>query len=156
MFADDAFADPGVRGTLVKSPLEFVVGTHRALALDPEEPLTLVRAVRSMQQIPYEPPNVRGWVGGERWINAATLLARRRFVGGMLRSDALDLIALRDGIEPDALVESLLALAPITPLPDVPPADRARTGAARTRGRDAVLRAEPVARLLRDPVYHLC
>ena len=156
MFADDVFDDPGVRGTLVKSPLEFVVGTHRALALDPVDPLTLVRAVRSMQQTPYEPPNVRGWVGGERWINAATLLARRRFVNGMLRSDALDLAALRDGIEPDALVGTLLALAPITALPDTPPDRRARTGGTRTRGHDAVRRAEPVARLLRDPVYHLC
>ena len=133
LFADDAFVDPAVRGTLVKSPVEFVVGTHRALGLPPSAPETLVRAMRTLQQPLYEPPNVRGWVGGPGWINSQTLLARRRLVNGLLRSDAIDFERLAAGLAPDALAAALLPLAPLTP----------------------VTRSRPLVHLLRDPVHNL-
>ena len=159
LFASEGFADPAARGTLVKSPVEFVVGTHRALGLPPSEPETLVRAVRELQQPLYEPPNVRGWVGGNEWINSATLLARRRFVNGLLRDDALDpaaLAALAAGLDGDALVAALLALPPLS-------GEASGTGATVPRGARAGGEAmdgrahapDPIAPLLRDPVYNL-
>ena len=33
-----------------------------------------------MGQTLYNPPNVRGWVGGRQWINSATFGARRQLV----------------------------------------------------------------------------
>jgi hypothetical protein len=33
-----------------------------------------------MGQRVFDPPNVRGWVGGRLWINASTLAARRNLV----------------------------------------------------------------------------
>ena len=144
MLGSDAFLDPATFGTLVKSPLELVVGTHRALALAPLDPPSLVRAVRSMQQSPYEPPNVRGWVGGVQWINSATLLARRRFVNGMLRSDALDPAALRGELSADELVAALLPLPPVTPLPPVPAGNGAGAGKA-AANRAASPAASPAA-----------
>ena len=139
LFSEAAFLDPDVRGTLVRSPVEFVVGTHRALGLAPSEPPTLARAARAMQQSLYEPPNVRGWVGGKRWLNSQTLLARRRFVNGMLRNDALDAEALVGPLDDATLAATLL------PFP--PQASTRHTGRAPKRR---------LARLLHDPAYHLC
>jgi hypothetical protein len=33
-----------------------------------------------MGQNLFAPPNVRGWPGGERWINSSTLLVRKQFL----------------------------------------------------------------------------
>jgi uncharacterized protein (DUF1800 family) len=66
-------------GTLVKSPVEFVVGTVRAFDL-PLSPLSAVLAADGMGQALFYPPNVRGWPGGDAWITSDALLARRQFV----------------------------------------------------------------------------
>ncbi len=61
-----------------------------------------------MQQILYEPPNVRGWVGGTHWINAHTLLARKRFLTLMLRNDAIAFDALQGSLTEPELHAALL------------------------------------------------
>jgi hypothetical protein len=38
-----------------------------------------------MGQLPFDPPNVRGWIGGRAWINSATLAVRRQVIEAMLR-----------------------------------------------------------------------
>ena len=81
-------------------------------------------------------------------MNSATLLARRRFVNAMLRSDALDVAALERDLGTDTLAASLLALPPVDP----PEGDAPDGGPAARGGRTS----SPIARLLLDPVYHLC
>ncbi|NKF22380.1 DUF1800 domain-containing protein [Solimonas marina] len=66
-------------GTLVKSPVEFVVGTVRSIGL-PLTPLSAVLAADSMGQALFYPPNVKGWPGGDGWITSDALLSRRQFV----------------------------------------------------------------------------
>ena len=34
------------------------------------------------------PPNVKGWPGGEAWINTNTLLARKQFVDRVSRAES--------------------------------------------------------------------
>jgi hypothetical protein len=46
----------------------------------------LPNAMRSMGQDLLEPPSVKGWDGGERWINTSTLLARINFANYMSQS----------------------------------------------------------------------
>ena len=41
-----------------------------------------------MGQNLFSPPNVKGWPGGETWINTTTLLARKQFLDRMTRSEA--------------------------------------------------------------------
>ena len=77
------------RGVLVKSPAEFVVGTLRALELRPEQTLPFAIAAAGMGQNLMSPPNVKGWPGGETWINTSTLLARKQFVDRLTRADDL-------------------------------------------------------------------
>jgi uncharacterized protein (DUF1800 family) len=65
----------------IKSPAEFVAGTVRALVEHdhPVDMRVLARAVDSMGQELFAPPNVKGWVGGRTWLNTATILARHNF-----------------------------------------------------------------------------
>jgi hypothetical protein len=68
----------------VKSPVEYVVGLLRSLEARPVEPQnmggpqvpTLARLMDGLGQTLFAPPNVKGWNGGEAWLNSATLLAR--------------------------------------------------------------------------------
>jgi len=79
MLKEPAFWADSNRGTLVKSPVELVVGTQRALGL-PMSPAVGAMAISSMGQSLFDPPNVKGWATGDAWINTDTLLARRQFI----------------------------------------------------------------------------
>jgi uncharacterized protein (DUF1800 family) len=74
-----AVQSPRDAGQLVKSPVEFVVGTARSLEL-PLPPRAAALVVTQMGQTLFAPPNVRGWPGGDTWITTQSLLARREFV----------------------------------------------------------------------------
>ncbi|HEY5308022.1 MAG TPA: DUF1800 domain-containing protein [Casimicrobiaceae bacterium] len=82
-----AFWSAENRGTLVKSPAEFVVGTLRQLAIDPASALPFAVLSAGMGQNLFSPPNVAGWPGGNAWIDSNTLLARKQFVDRVARAD---------------------------------------------------------------------
>ena len=81
----DSFYASENRGVLVKSPIEFVVGTLRTFEIQPGETLPFAVAATGMGQNLFSPPNVKGWPGGETWINTTSLLARKQFVDRLLR-----------------------------------------------------------------------
>jgi hypothetical protein len=85
----DAFYAAENRGALVKSPTELVVGTMRSFGLEPEPAIALAVATAVMGQNLMAPPNVKGWPGGDAWINTNTLLARKQFVDRVTRADGL-------------------------------------------------------------------
>ena len=87
VFTSDAFYAPGNRGVLVKSPIDLVVGTLRQFDLKPGEPIPFAVAAAGMGQNLFSPPNVKGWPGGEAWINASTLLARKQFLDRLFRAE---------------------------------------------------------------------
>ena len=72
---------------LVKSPIELVVGTLRSFELAAGTALPFALAAAGMGQNLMSPPNVKGWPGGETWINTTTLLARKQFVDRVTRAD---------------------------------------------------------------------
>jgi uncharacterized protein (DUF1800 family) len=84
----EAFWSRDNRAALVKSPVEIVVGTLRQLEVAPSETQPLAFAVAGMGQNLFAPPNVRGWPGGNEWINSNTLLARKQFLDRVARNDA--------------------------------------------------------------------
>lgn len=65
---------------LVKSPSELVVGLLRQSNGELTQPVAAAVALAGMGQNLFSPPNVRGWPGGEAWINTQTLLARKQFL----------------------------------------------------------------------------
>src|SRR5205823_7353350 len=76
------------RGTLVKSPVDIVVGTLRQLELTPPDARAFALVAAGMGQNLFAPPNVRGWPGGDEWINSNTLLARKDYLDRVARQDA--------------------------------------------------------------------
>ncbi len=83
------FFDPAVRRRRVKCPVEFAVGTIRALeVLKPTVAAdALAEACVRMGQSLYAPPSVAGWDGGAAWINSTTMLTRTNLVLALLSDD---------------------------------------------------------------------
>ena len=83
MLTSEAFWAPENRFTLVRSPVELMVGTARLLPdprLSRRELLGFVRAGRLLGQDVLDPPNVKGWAGGSAWITTSSLVARRNLL----------------------------------------------------------------------------
>jgi hypothetical protein len=87
MLTSDAFYSAENRGVLVKSPIDLVVGTMHQFDMRPGAPVPFAFAAAGMGQNLFSPPNVKGWPGGEAWINASTLLARKQFLDRLFRAD---------------------------------------------------------------------
>ncbi|MDR1012020.1 MAG: DUF1800 domain-containing protein [Opitutaceae bacterium] len=80
-FGSRLFYSPAHAGNHIKSPFQFYLGLLQDLRLDVAPiPRQTISPLRLMGQMPFQPPNVRGWVGGRGWINSATLAARRQLV----------------------------------------------------------------------------
>jgi uncharacterized protein (DUF1800 family) len=61
------------QGSIVNSPVEWVVGAHRALAPNPSTAdLTAMAAtLKNLGQLPFHPPSVGGWPAGRAWLSTA-------------------------------------------------------------------------------------
>jgi uncharacterized protein (DUF1800 family) len=83
IFSSQEFYAVEQRNNLIKSPLEYVVGSLRAVnaKLLLEQELTLIGMLGAQAQVPFYPPNVKGWDGGLDWIADTTLLNRIQFMG---------------------------------------------------------------------------
>ena len=86
MLLSPAFRDPANRGGLIKSPVDLIVGSVRVLGLPVPEKTGLVRMMQGLGQVPFDPPNVKGWAGGESWISTYTLLLRQQFLRRMVEA----------------------------------------------------------------------
>lgn len=71
--------------SLVKSPVEFVIGSYQLYGVPAIAPET-VGALNRMGQIPFHPPSVKGWDGGATWLNSQTLLTRENFSSALMGS----------------------------------------------------------------------
>jgi hypothetical protein len=92
ILASRHFYSPHAFRQRVKGPVEFVVGSVQAVYHRyPEEdedyrPLpqrVLVGRLSSMGQSLFAPPNVKGWPGGQAWLNTSTVLQRDNFAGAL-------------------------------------------------------------------------
>lgn len=108
MLASDAFYAPQNRAALIKSPVEFVVGTLKMFEIQTPNMRPFVLAGALLGQNVFSPPNVKGWPGGENWINSATLLGRKQLIDRLFRNEdrmemvmnAMDEMADRSGTPP--------------------------------------------------------
>lgn len=78
----------------IKSPCELVVGSILALGAT-RDAAAAQAAMNNMGQALLAPPSVKGWDGGEIWINANTILHRYNFALDLLdRQSAAKSVAL--------------------------------------------------------------
>jgi uncharacterized protein (DUF1800 family) len=138
LLLSDAFWDPRNRGTLVKSPVELVVGALRTLPADAVATRAVVAATVRMGEVLFAPPNVRGWPGGDAWIDSATLAARQRFLARAMRT------SMMPGMDQAGAGTLERLLLPLPPVGD------AVSEAVAEREPAAVIRAAML-----DPVYEL-
>jgi len=68
---------------LVKSPVEFVVGSCQLFGV-PASDVAMLGALSRMGQRLFYPPDVKGWDGGAAWLNSQTLIARENFASGLM------------------------------------------------------------------------
>jgi len=116
MFASQLFFSAAARHSLIKSPVQFVLGTCRALEVRANLK-AVAQIIAGLGQDLFQPPTVKGWEGGRLWITSATLLQRANFAASLTGSEAYGSI----GAELKSvgqLAELLLArdadLAPVT------------------------------------------
>jgi uncharacterized protein (DUF1800 family) len=84
VFSSKLFYQPEFRRALIKSPIQYYLGLCQDLNLD-VSPFDnqAYNLLKSMGQEPFNPPNVRGWLGDKNWINSSTFAARRQLVQSM-------------------------------------------------------------------------
>jgi uncharacterized protein (DUF1800 family) len=88
LFTSEEFYGERSRGTQIKSPVQLVVGTVRALGVRDVDYGFLAGAVRNMGQELLEPPNVKGWDGGRTWIDANRIFHRYNAVSDLIETAA--------------------------------------------------------------------
>jgi hypothetical protein len=85
--------------------------------------------VRNFGENLFYPPNVKGWPGGENWINSSTLLARKQFIEQLFRATEAH------GMRPAATNAKTSAMSGpvLSPMPNNMMADAATKPAAMQR-----------------------
>jgi uncharacterized protein (DUF1800 family) len=76
LVAEPSFLDSA--RTLVKQPVEWLVGLLRALGMRPNllPGKVLLAGLRALGQLPFEPPNVGGWPADTAWLTTSAALTR--------------------------------------------------------------------------------
>jgi len=122
LLTSGAFYAPQNRAALIKSPVDLIVGTLREFRFGTADALPFVVASRQLGQDLFAPPNVKGWPGGETWINSATLLARKQLLARLFRgqemrepmmrvADRTGGDAAKDAVKPGAMIREQLMRA---------------------------------------------
>ena len=83
ILVSDEFYSLRAYRSLVRSPVEFMVGAVRALELETDW-ITIEQTASGMDQRLYEPPSVAGWPGGETWLSSGTFFGRVNFLDAFL------------------------------------------------------------------------
>jgi uncharacterized protein (DUF1800 family) len=93
MLTDDAYA--ATTGSLVASPVEWVVGAMRSLHVrtDDDTVTKAAGAMRALGQLPFFPPNVSGWPAGQAWLSTASATTRVQTAAMLARAGDLQVVA---------------------------------------------------------------
>ncbi|HEY4221853.1 MAG TPA: DUF1800 domain-containing protein [Myxococcota bacterium] len=121
LLLSDAFWSKDNRGVLVKSPVDLVVGSARALELTADgdgnpSPQWIAYTVGTLGEDLFDPPNVKGWPGGERWVTTLTLPEREKLareavaaskIGDDKRVALATLLLPLNGVDGDGSLEGI-------------------------------------------------
>jgi hypothetical protein len=144
LLKSQAFYHAEARGALVKSPVELLIGTARQLGLPVTNLSVAERALAAMGQELMQPPNVKGWDGGTKWINTATLFTRYNTVGGLINGGGREDRRRRDEVAEAANDETPAEPASSGMQPMKPNRPKSRREGARQPGHDpgSLIRAQ--------------
>ncbi len=77
-------------GQKIRGPVELAAGLLRQLNASGNME-RLMDDLQELGQLPLFPPNVKGWDGGRRWLNASTILGRANLVRRFARREGIEL-----------------------------------------------------------------
>ncbi len=84
LLSEPAMVHEANQASLVKSPVELLVGTVRRFAIPVADERALLQPLNAMGQVLFFHPSVKGWATGEGWITANTLLARKQAISTLI------------------------------------------------------------------------
>lgn len=87
IFKSEHFYQEKFIGAYIKSPTNLIVGTLKEFKIDEltqENYYYLVESSDKMQQLLFDPPDVRGWEGHRKWISTTTLPLRNGYTDAIL------------------------------------------------------------------------
>jgi len=122
VFLSEEFYSSQARNSQIKSPIQFLVQALRTLPIPMPDSNLMEFAFRQMGQVPFFPPNVKGWDGGKSWINTATLTFRYKLAHqlvegispqeiGFPKPPALEMTTPRPTMTPPLLVDKIVTQA---------------------------------------------
>ena len=76
----DAFRSSTNKGQIIKAPVDIVIGTARLLGHQNVSIKRMMNLIKNFGQDLMDPPNVKGWPGGERWITTHTMALRTKYL----------------------------------------------------------------------------
>ncbi len=85
MFTSASFYSDNVKFSRIKSPVELEAMTIRLLE-EPAHPRIMAASAFSLRQTGeelFQPPNVKGWPGGEHWITSTAIFTRYQIASAM-------------------------------------------------------------------------
>lgn len=94
IFNSEVFWDKVQRGVLIKSPVEFTIGLLRELQIPFNEYTALRIANQQLGQELFNPPDVKGWRGGQDWITNTRLIRRYDLIPKFLAEHGKELQSL--------------------------------------------------------------
>src|SRR5712691_11748230 len=111
LFSSRLFFSAEARQSIIKSPVELLLGAVRQLSAKPNLQ-SIARLSAELGQDLFEPPTVKGWDGGRLWISSTTLIQRANSATALLKSNQLGSVSfagLRVEDEMNYFFELLLA-----------------------------------------------
>ncbi|PQP41632.1 DUF1800 domain-containing protein [Mycolicibacterium austroafricanum] len=80
--------------SLVSSPVDWLIGVLRAVK-SPMKDIhvkTTARALKTLGQLPFYPPDVGGWPSGQAWLSSAAMNIRLREAGKAIKDGDVSLV----------------------------------------------------------------
>lgn len=100
------FLAPATRTGLIKTPVEWVIGSLRSLGL--ALPARIDVTLNELGQVPFVPPDVSGWPVNGAWLSTASARTRLEAAQGFARlADLAPLAATSPADRPDAVARVL-------------------------------------------------
>ena len=109
ILVSDEFGSMRAYRSLVRSPVELVVGAVRGRGIEPDW-RTIEQSAAGMDQRLFEPPSVAGWPGGEAWLSSGTFFGRVNFLDAFLypRGRPVNIPALQNEPDAEGMVDTAL------------------------------------------------
>lgn len=128
IFLSEEFYSPRTMGTQIRSPVQLLVGAYRDLGMKGLDYTMLATALRSMDQDLFDPPNVKGWEGGRKWVNSNLIFSRYNALADAIERipragtqrgiDIVGVLAARQFASAEEVVDYLARSCLLIPLSD--------------------------------------